>query len=99
MLRMAVYYPAPDDPEAFEKRYLEGHLPLVKAYENMKSCSFHKVTRVLQGDFKYAYAFVGTWPDRDGWKADLSGEQGRNATADAQSFAPPFDVVVYETLA
>ena len=52
MIRMAVYYRAPDDPEAFEKRYLEGHLPLVQKYEKMESCTFNKTTRTLQGDQK-----------------------------------------------
>jgi uncharacterized protein (TIGR02118 family) len=99
MLRMAVYYRAPEDAEAFERRYVEGHLPLVQKYEKMMSSSFHKVTRTLQGDFPYAYAFVGTWSDKGSWKADLSSEQAKLATEDAQSFAPPFDVVVYETIA
>jgi len=31
-------------------------------------------------------------------KADLSSEQAKIATEDANSFAPPFDVVVFEQL-
>ncbi|MGZ4104992.1 MAG: EthD family reductase [Actinomycetota bacterium] len=99
MLSMAVYYRAPDDAEAFERRYIDGHLPLVKKYENMKSCEFNKVTRQLQGDFPYAYVFVGFWENKDGWKADLSSDQAKIATEDAKSFAPPFDVVVCDTIA
>jgi len=98
MISMTVYYRAPDDPEAFEKRYLEGHLPLVQKYEKMESCSFNKVTRTLQGDYPYAYTFVGLCKTKDDWKADLSGEQAKIATEDAKSFAPPFDVVVFEQL-
>jgi uncharacterized protein (TIGR02118 family) len=98
MIRMAVYYRAPDDPDAFEKRYLEGHLPLVQKYERMESCTFNKTTRTLQGEFPYAYSFVGLWKSKDDWKADLSSEQAKIATEDAQSFAPPFDVVVFEQL-
>lgn len=99
-IRMAVYYPAPADADAFEKRYIEGHLPLVSQYENMRSCSFNKVTRVLAGEFGYAYAFVGTWDDRDGWKADMQSEQAALATKDAQEFATQgFDVVVFEEIA
>ncbi len=98
MIRMTVYYRAPDDPDAFEKRYLEGHLPLVQKYEKMQSSSFNKVTRTLQGEFPYAYAFVGTLKSKDDWKADLSSEQAKLATEDAKAFAPPFDVVVFEQL-
>jgi len=99
MIRMAVYYRPPDDPEAFEKRYLEGHLPLVQKYEHMESCTFNKTSRTLQGEFPYAYSFVGLWKTKDDWKADLSSEQAKIATEDAKSFAPPFDVVVFEELA
>lgn len=99
-IRMAVYYRPPADPAAFEKRYLEGHLPLVQKYEKMQSCSFNKVTRVLAGEFPFAYAFVGTWADREGWKSDLQSEQAKIATEDAKEFATQgFDVVVFEELA
>ena len=72
MIRMTVYYRPPDDADAFEKRYLEGHYPLVQKYEKMQMSSFNKVTRVLQGEFPYAYSFVGVWDSKDDWKADLS---------------------------
>lgn len=98
-IRMTVYYKAPADPAAFEKRYIEGHLPLVQAYDNIKSVSMNKVSRVLMGDFPYAYAFVGTWADKDGWKADMSSDKAKKATEDAQSFAPEFHVVVFEEIA
>jgi uncharacterized protein (TIGR02118 family) len=99
-VRMAVYYKAPADPQAFEKRYVEGHLPLVRAYDNIKGVSMHKVSRVVMGDFPYAYAFVGTWADKDGWKADMQSEKAKLAAEDAQQFATQgFDVVVFEELA
>jgi uncharacterized protein (TIGR02118 family) len=98
-IRMDVLYKAPADPEAFEKRYIEGHLPLIGTYDKIKSYTFGKVTRVLQGDYPYAYQFTGTWASKDDWKADLSSEQAKRATEDAQSFAPEFHVVVSEELA
>jgi uncharacterized protein (TIGR02118 family) len=99
MIKMSVYYRPPEDPQAFEQRYIEGHLPLVQKYENIVSTTVHKVTRTLQGDFPYAYVFTGTWSDKEAWKADLSSEQAKLATEDAKSFAPEFDVVVFETIA
>lgn len=98
-LKMTVYYRPPDDAEAFEKRYLEGHYPMVTKYKNMTHASFHKVSRTLMGEFPYAYVFTGTWEERDGWREDMNSEESKAATADAQSFAPPFDVVVWEQLA
>lgn len=99
MVKMSVLYRQPDDAEAFEKRYIEGHLPIVRSYENVKETTFQKVSRVLVGDFPYAYVFSGTWADKDGWKADMNSEGAKKATEDAQSFAPAFDVVVFEELA
>jgi uncharacterized protein (TIGR02118 family) len=97
---MVVYYRLPPDTGAFERRYIDGHLPLVQKYERMQTGSFNKVSRVLMGEFPYAYAFVGTWADRDAWKADMQSEQAMAATADAQEFATQgFDVVVFEELA
>lgn len=99
MLRMAIYYRPPEDSEAFEKRYLEGHLPLVQAYDNIKDTKFFKVSRSIMGEFPYSHVFVGSWADKDGWKTDLNSDKAKAATEDAQSFAPAFDVVVFEELA
>ncbi|MCA1839708.1 MAG: EthD family reductase [Actinomycetota bacterium] len=99
MLKMYVLYKAPDDAEAFEARYIDGHLPIVRGYGNVKDTTFSKVTRTLVGDFPYSYIFTGTWADKDGWKADLNSELAQKATEDAKSFAPDFDVVVVEELA
>jgi uncharacterized protein (TIGR02118 family) len=99
MLTMAVYYRKPDDNEAFEKRYIEGHLPLIDKYEKIKGRSFGRFTRNLVGEVPYSHVFVGHWDDKDGWKADLSSEAATLATEDAQSFATQgFDVAVIEWL-
>ena len=99
MLKMVVAYKAPADPEAFEKRYVEGHLPIVRRYSNVKDTSFEKVSRTIMGDFPYTHIFTGVWADKDGWKADMNSDLAKQATEDAKSFAPEFDVVVFEELA
>jgi uncharacterized protein (TIGR02118 family) len=98
-IKMGVYYRSPDDPEAFEKRYLEKHLPMIRNYENLTHASFHKVEREILGDFPYTYVFTGTWEDRDGFRSDMNSEAAAAATKDAQEFAPEFHVVVWEQLA
>lgn len=97
-VKVVVAYRAPEDPEAFEKRYLEGHLPLVRKYPNLQKASAYKVARKIAGEFPYAYVFSGTWADRDGMKADMNSELAKEAAADAMEFAPPFDVVILEDL-
>ena len=98
MIKMAVFYRQPEDPEAFEKKYLEEHLPIVQGYKNIQKTSAYKVTRKVMGEFPYSYVFSGTWADKDAWKADLSSPEAAAAAEHAKSFAPPFDVVVMEEL-
>jgi uncharacterized protein (TIGR02118 family) len=100
MVSMAVYYREPEDAGAFEKRYIEGHLPLIDKYENIKERHFGKFTRKLVGEIPYSHLFIGHWADKEGWKADLGSEAAKLATEDAQSFATQgFDVAVIEWLA
>lgn len=99
MITMAVYYRQPEDAEAFEKRYIEGHLPLVDKYEHMQGRAFGKFTRNLVGTVPYSHLFIGHWTDKEAWKADLSSEAAKAASADAQTFATQgFDVAVIEWL-
>ena len=98
MIKMTVFYRPPDDPEAFEKKYLEEHLPMVQGYDNIQKTSAYKVTRKVMGEFPYAYVFSGTWADKDAWKADMQSDKAKAASEQAMSFAPPFDVVVLEEL-
>jgi uncharacterized protein (TIGR02118 family) len=98
MIKMTVFYTPPDDPPAFEKKYIEEHIPMVRGYANIQKVSAYKVTRTIQGDFPYAYVFSGTWADKDAWKADMKSDAAAEATKHAQSFAPEFHVVVLEEL-
>jgi uncharacterized protein (TIGR02118 family) len=95
---MIVFYRQPDDPEAFEKKYLEEHLPMVQDYDKIEKTSAYKVTRKVMGEFPYSYIFTGTWADKDGWKADMGSDKAKAATEHAKGFAPPFDVIVCEEL-
>lgn len=95
---MCVYYREPEDAAMFEKRYLEEHLPLVRSYSNIQHTSFSKVSRRILGEFPYAYTFVATWADKDGWKADMGSEAAAKATEHAKTLGAAFDVVVYEDL-
>ena len=99
-VRMAVYYKPTDDPETFEKRYIEEHLPLVRSYANVKVTKFHKLGRLLAGDQPpYSYVFVGAWDDKDGFKADMNSDAAKKAAEHASTLGAAFDVVMLEQLA
>lgn len=99
MFEMRIYYPPTSNPEEFQARYLEGHLPLVQKYANIKETRFEKAARTIMGEFPYAYVFSGTWEDKEGWKADMNSPEAADATEDAKQFAPEFTVVTFERLA
>lgn len=99
MVKMLVCYRPPADSEAFEKRYLEQHMPLVKKYPNIKDCSFAKVSRTILGQPPYSHVFTGIWTSLDDFKADMRSEEAAAATEDAKSFASSgFDVFLLEEL-
>lgn len=99
MVKMLVCYKPPADAEAFERRYLDGHLPLVRRYEHLADCSFARVSRTLVGETPYSHIFTGVWPERDGFKADMASPIAAEATEDAQRFATAgFDVFLLEEL-
>lgn len=43
MYRMTIQYAVPDDPEAFDNRYTEGHVPLVARVPGLRSYTWSKV--------------------------------------------------------
>lgn len=99
-VRLAVYYKQPEDPDTFEKRYIEEHLPIVRTYPNVKVTKFHKLGRLIAGDQPpYAYVFVAAWDDKDGFKADMNSDAAKKAAEHATSLGVPFDVVMLDQLA
>lgn len=97
--KMSVYYQPADDSAAFEKRYMEGHLPIVREnYSKMEHASFHKVARKVVGEFAYGYVFTGTWADQDAWQADMGSQGGQAVLADAMEMGAKMDVVTFDQL-
>lgn len=97
-VRLGVFYKQPEDPETFQKRYVEEHLPLAQGYQGITATSFHKVTRNLIGESPYAFLFVGTWDSAEDFKAAMGSDHNKDVTAHAASLGVPMDVVMLETL-
>ncbi len=49
MYRVTIQYAVPEDPEAFDRRYAEGHVPLVLPVPGLRSFTWSKV-RPMGGD-------------------------------------------------
>ncbi len=87
MIKMTILYYRPDDPEAFEKYYMENHLPLASQLPGLKKL---EVGRVLKGpkDPDYFWSAECYFENMEDLKAAFGSPAGAAAGKDAASFAP-----------
>jgi uncharacterized protein (TIGR02118 family) len=82
MYRVTIQYVVPEDPEAFDKRYAEGHVPLVLPVPGLRSFTYSKV-RPMGGEQTVYMVAQLDFDDRDAMKAGLSSPEMAAAGADA----------------
>lgn len=87
MWQFVVLYRRPDDPGAFERRYREVHVPLVKQFPGLRRMTLS----TLEPDAGHAAAdvhFVSTmyWDDRASLEAALQSPQRQLAYEDTATF-------------
>lgn len=89
-VKLVVLYTPPADAAAFEKHYLEEHVPLAVAVPGLQSIEAGRfVAAPDQGELTY-YRFAElTFADQAALEAGLGSEQGQKTAADYQSIAPP----------
>jgi uncharacterized protein (TIGR02118 family) len=98
-VQMLVLYRAPDDQAAFEQRYKEGHLPLVRQIPGLFDPQMYKVTPGPDGNWDYAYVFSGTVESLDAVGKMMASEEAARVIEDANSFAEGlYEVVLLEPL-
>jgi uncharacterized protein (TIGR02118 family) len=99
MQAIAVYYRPSDDPDTFEKRYLEEHLPIVDTWPGVKERRFGKVATKVAGDFPYSHVFVALVETPEDVAAIMGSEGMKKAVGHAQEIAPNgFDAIVLDIL-
>lgn len=84
--KLVALYQQPEDPEAFEKRYFEGHAPLVEQIPGIRNNVITRFGKALAGEGFYMMAEM-YFDDMDALKAALRTPEMAATGEDIQKFA------------
>jgi uncharacterized protein (TIGR02118 family) len=87
--QLIVLYTQPDEPEAFDKHYLEVHGPLVDKLPGLERWQTARITAAADGG-EASYFRIATlfFADSAVLQAGLGSEAGKATAADYQQIAP-----------
>lgn len=88
MHRVTIQYAVPDDPDAFDERYFERHLPLLGPIPGLRRFTWSK-PRPLGGDPTVYLVAQLDFDDAAGLRAALGSAQMRAAGEDAARLGVP----------
>ena len=88
-VKLTVVYGTPEDADAFDKRYMDGHMPIVQRWPNVQKI---EVAKVSGGPFgspsPYHLITEIYFADDDALNAALGSEAGGEAAKDFMAIAP-----------
>jgi uncharacterized protein (TIGR02118 family) len=84
--------------EEFRDYWLSKHAPIARdGYENLESYLVNIVTGAPEGqEIPYDGTATLTWPDRDGFRADMKSEASATSTEDLKNFTDRFGLLFIE---
>lgn len=85
-MKLIALYKQPEDVKAFEKRYFEGHVPLVEKVPGLKKVSITRFKKTLAGDGFYMMAEMD-FGDRDTFNAAMQSKEMGATGKDINEFA------------
>jgi uncharacterized protein (TIGR02118 family) len=85
---LVVLYTRPDDPEAFERHYLDVHAPLVDRIPGLIGWDHARLSAVDGGDVPYYRIATLRFADQAALDARLGSAEGTAAAEDYQKIAP-----------
>ncbi|CUR55829.1 putative ethyl tert-butyl ether degradation protein [metagenome] len=88
MHRLTIQYAVPDDPQAFDTRYAESHVPLVLPVPGLRAFSWSKV-RPMGGEQSVYLVAQLDFDDREAMKAALASPEMTAAGLDADDLGVP----------
>jgi uncharacterized protein (TIGR02118 family) len=88
MVKLTVLYGPPTDPAAFDKYYLESHVPLADALPGIRRNEVSKVSGTLDGSAPLYHLQAELYFDSaDALNAAVRSEEGAATAADLANFA------------
>ena len=89
-LKLVVLYTQPDDPDAFDRYYLETHMPLVAKIPGLQRAETGRLDAALDGGEKTYHRMAELYfADQQAVEAAFASEEGQATAADYQQIAPP----------
>jgi len=89
-LKLVVLYTQPDDPDAFDRYYLETHMPLVAKIPGLQRAETARFDAALDGSEKTYHRMAELYfADQPAVQAAFASEEGQATAADYQQIAPP----------
>jgi uncharacterized protein (TIGR02118 family) len=88
MVKLSVLYGHPKSPEAFEKYYLETHMPLAAKMQGIRRMELAKVTGTIDGSAPAFYRTADLYfDDVEQMNRLLASPEGQATIADLANFA------------
>jgi uncharacterized protein (TIGR02118 family) len=89
-VKLVVLYTHPDDPEAFDRHYLDTHVPLVSKIPGLQRAETGRLVAALdRGEHTYYRAAELYFADQAALEAAFGSDEGKATAADYQQIAPP----------
>jgi uncharacterized protein (TIGR02118 family) len=89
-VKLIVLYTHPSDPEAFDRHYLDTHMPLVNAIPGLQRAETGKITAALDGGEQTYYRVAELYfADPAAMQAGFASGEGQATATDYQEIAPP----------
>src|SRR5215813_10471324 len=93
-VKLVAIYKQPTDTAAFEDKYFNTHLPLVRKVPGLKKIDITRFTRTIAGDGFYLMAEMH-FDDEAALKAGMKSAEMAAAGENLNSFAPGLAVMMY----
>lgn len=89
-VKLVVLYTHPDDPDAFDKHYLDAHMPLASKIPGLQRAETGEIVGAPDGgDHTYYRVAELYFADEAALQAGLGSDEGQAAAGDYQKIAPP----------
>jgi uncharacterized protein (TIGR02118 family) len=98
-VKLVVLYTHPDDADAFDRHYLDVHMPLANKLPGLQRAETGRIVTALDGGEQTYYRVAELYfADQPALGAAFSSAEGKATAADYQQIAPPGSRMFVEAL-
>ena len=98
MVKLIALYTTPSEPDDFDRHFNAVHLPLLRAYPELRRLELTRIDGAPLGQAHYRLMVELYFDDRASMDRALASPEGRAVTRDLMSFAAPLVTVFSGTL-